>query len=324
MARRATRSRFSGLRSAISTPTVRAIARSAARNWHCCPPCVQSGQDRRVDGTRRSSRRPPGRPRRLTAGGRGRIRPLRHRSPARLSSPASIPSSFNRPGAPSRRLRRTRPTRQPCRITSTNRSTPSWQPARPSEPPPEPSSTGARPRVPVARALTAWLDSAPAALDAQRQVADLKDAEAWLKATSGEIRAERSGVDANSGHRALAPVSAAEQRRPGERRPHRHRDFAPGEDRCHDRWRAERGARRDEPGRAPRDGPEPVPPARDPAGEPIPAPWSSTIPSNRWIPRASTASPACSRTSRGIARSSSSRTTTGCPNRRAGCASTPG
>jgi recombinational DNA repair ATPase RecF len=45
--------------------------------------------------------------------------------------------------------------------------------------------------APVARALIVWLDSARAAQAAGNQVADLKSAEAWLKETSGEIRAER-------------------------------------------------------------------------------------------------------------------------------------
>jgi len=45
--------------------------------------------------------------------------------------------------------------------------------------------------APLARALSVWLASAEPALAASGQVADLKLAEAWLKDTSGEIRAER-------------------------------------------------------------------------------------------------------------------------------------
>ena len=45
--------------------------------------------------------------------------------------------------------------------------------------------------TPVARALAAWIPSARGALAAAEQIRNLKLAEAWLKDTSGEIRAER-------------------------------------------------------------------------------------------------------------------------------------
>jgi recombinational DNA repair ATPase RecF len=51
--------------------------------------------------------------------------------------------------------------------------------------------------APVARQLTTWLELARAAAGAADEVRELKQAEAWLKETSGEIRAERFEPIAN-------------------------------------------------------------------------------------------------------------------------------